>query len=95
MIKKGNQWIDVLFTTSGEAFDIQEISHRIDIAKALAIAETDLQVVEATSDIRDISPRISLPAPIAEVDLKEQFKNATTTTEKINILAKALRLLQE
>ena len=46
------QWLDVLFTSSSEVFEIPELSHRTDIANALGLAPGELEALDTNADQR-------------------------------------------
>ena len=46
------QWLDVLFTSSSENFDVPEISHRTDIANALGVVPGELEALDTNADQR-------------------------------------------
>ena len=46
------QWLDVLFTSSSEDFDVPELSHRTDIANALGLDPAELEGLDTNSDQR-------------------------------------------
>ena len=46
------QWVNVLFTVDGNAFSVKATDHRADIAEALGVPRTLLEVVDGDSDPR-------------------------------------------
>lgn len=56
------QWIDVLFTSDGPGFAVKPESHQADIATALGLLVTSLEVVDDDVD-RRVAPLLSLPPP--------------------------------
>ena len=44
------QWLDVLFTSSSEVFEIPELSHRTDLANALGLAPGALEALDTSAD---------------------------------------------
>ena len=56
------QWVDVLLTVDGAAFNVPEESHRIDIAAALGLTPDELEAVDTISDQRS-GPLLAVPTP--------------------------------
>ena len=46
------QWLDVLFTSSSEDFEVPELSHRTDIANALGLDTAELEALDTNADQR-------------------------------------------
>ncbi len=46
------QWLDVLFTSSSEDFEVPELSHRTDIANALGLDPAELEALDTNADQR-------------------------------------------
>jgi hypothetical protein len=46
------EWVDVLFTTEGDSFNIPAASHVAGIASALSLNANELEAVDAGSDAR-------------------------------------------
>ena len=75
------QWVNVLFTVAGDGgssnvFSTSELSHRTDIALALGLAPTALEVVDADTDIRvgvllPIPPLPPIPLTSEQVEFAE------------------------
>ncbi|MQG33906.1 MAG: hypothetical protein FI717_06345 [SAR202 cluster bacterium] len=85
------QWVDVLFTTEAEQFDVKAISHRADIAAALGVGRTTLEVMDSSSDQRT-RVLLEMPSPVETSSLAEQYGAAATDSERIGILAAVLGL---
>ena len=56
------QWINVLFTVVGDTFSVKPTSHRADIARALGMPRTSLEVVDAAADPRT-GALLEMPPP--------------------------------
>ena len=56
------QWVNVLFTVDGDAFNVKATTHRASIADSLGVSRTSLEVVGGDSDPRT-GLLIELPVP--------------------------------
>ena len=61
------RWVNVLFTVQAkngapDVFSVPELSHRTDIARALGLQPTDLEVVDADTDLR-VGALLAMPPP--------------------------------
>jgi hypothetical protein len=59
------EWVNVLFTTTGESFSVSAESHVADIASALSLNANELEAVDGDSDVRT-GALISLPSTSLE-----------------------------
>ena len=55
------EWVNVLFTTTGDDFSIPAASHVADIAAALSLNANELEAVDGSSDTRT-GTLIAVPA---------------------------------
>jgi hypothetical protein len=68
------QWVDVLFTVTGDEFSIPEMSHRGDIAGALGLLPEPLETVDANFDPRQGSLLVlptQIPLATAQTRIQE------------------------
>ena len=56
------QWLDVLFTSSSEDFEVPELSHRTDIANALGLDPAELEALDTNADQRS-GLLLGIPTP--------------------------------
>lgn len=85
------QWINALFSVDGDEFSVQATSHRDDIAGALGVTPTSLEVVDSAADPRT-GTLLEVPIASHVKSADEQAFEASTDAEKIDILAKQLGL---
>ena len=86
------QWLNVLFTVQAkngepDIFSTPEVSHRTDIARALGMPPTVLEVVDTDTDIRvGVLLPLPVPPPSAPDPDLVAFDAAPTIAEKVLIL---------
>jgi len=86
-------WVDVLFTTEGESFDVPAASHVASIAAALSLNANELEAVDAGADARTgtlIDVPTVTPTPTRQQELVAIGKDNWTDAQQkelIEILA--------
>lgn len=84
-VMPANQWVDVLFTVQAkngapDVFSVPPESHQRDIAAALGLPVTALEVVDADSDVR-VAPLLPIPKPAATPPTERQLLQAQVITD--------------
>ena len=87
------QWVNVLFTVDGDEFSVKPTSHRADIAKALGVLRTSLEVVDADADPRT-GVLLEMPQPPDPGPTPEELAQDAAATDlvgEIDIMLTAQR----
>ena len=83
------EWVDVLFTTEGESFDVPAASHVASIAAALSLKANELEAVDGASDARTgtlIDQPVVLATPTRKEELVAIGKDAWTATQQKELI---------
>ncbi len=76
------QWVNVLFTVDGDEFSVKPTSHRADIAKALGVLRTSLEVVDADADPRT-GVLLEMPQPPDPGPTPEELAQDAAATDLV------------